>query len=26
VLEDFDAIHAMSQKPTADEELLRVLQ
>jgi len=26
VLEDFDAIHAMSQRPTADEELLRVLQ
>lgn len=26
VLEDFDAIHAMSQKPTADEELLKLLQ
>jgi hypothetical protein len=25
-LEDFDAIQAMSQKPTADEELLKVLQ
>jgi len=25
-LEDFDAIHAMSQKPTADEDLLKLLQ
>ncbi len=25
-LEDFDAIHAMSQRPTADEELLRLLK
>jgi len=26
VLEDFDAIHAMSKPPTPDEELLRLLQ
>jgi anti-sigma factor RsiW len=26
VLEDFDAIHAMSKQPTPDEELLRLLQ
>ena len=26
VLEDFDAIHAMSQRPTADEDLLKALQ
>ena len=26
VLEDFDAIHAMSQRPTPDEELLKLLQ